>query len=157
MIFFIFFFCRKVTPCLTRFKNPRARTKGETMEVKTMGWTRYWYRKDAVHDPRKWALFVRDATKILEGAKVPLVWKANADVVRIDGGDNYVHETLYIPRDLFANEDESFRAFQESIRAEQGAYFGFCKTNQKPYDPYVARILQKYAEHFEVKISDDDE
>lgn len=88
-----------------------------------MGYSHYWTLKNGI-EQTKWEKFLHGARQIIEtadAAGIKLEDKSTASAIFINGVSAGAHEDFVI-----TSEDVGY---------------GFCKTNEKPYDTVVTAIL----------------
>ena len=113
-----------------------------------MGYTHYW-RKEKKLDEVKWAGFVADVKEVYEQAGDAIAFEydqllrpphADERFVRFNGVEEAGHETFYFERLMVPAKWQT--------PDEQGRWFAFCKTAEKPYDDYVVQVLKLAKQHF---------
>jgi hypothetical protein len=109
-----------------------------------MGYTQYFYRKEKL-DKKVFSAFAKDCRKVLEVSGIPLCcpskengkwidvsgFKANSNCVNFNGEGDDGHETFWFARNVTLTNQI----------ITNGRVFGFCKTNEKPYDICVVACL----------------
>jgi len=120
-----------------------------------MGYTHYFKQIPELPE-NKWNPFIeevrttlKDATNIQFDFNVNSPPQIDSEIVRFNGIGNQGHETFFFPR-LW--EAQSWETLDDN-----GRYFNFCKTAQKPYDIHVVKILMLVEKHFgdDVEIDSD--
>jgi hypothetical protein len=136
----------------------------EQKEAMKMGYTHYWRRK--VDLSLGWSSFLKDVIKVYKNLPLhtdsaggyykdsPLKignWDGkgkpafNSKEIRFNGaGKDLDHETFSFPR---IRKKEKFDS-----KPENGMFFDFCKTAEKPYDLLVTACLLLAQKHFGNKI-----